>query len=371
MGVGSSTRRGNGRRVAAWSALLLAASPAAGLQEVPLQVLASRIAARDPVQSTPAGIAISVQGERVFVVPLQGVVLAEVEYRASGDLLLTWTTTTAGEVPRPLESPWHHERLERGPGRLSLDFRTTPGWRPNRVPYFLLQGTGEMVITRFRVRTLTSDAAAERESLDDAIRWSPIRLEHTTINYLPPTVWWASRGTLLHEILGAAFLAAAILGTVAWRVIRKRWEPGPAIAVSAVAAALAGDVVFAIRARQSVTLEPHVEAAGRLSGNFPLAPELGKLAALARANVRPGDRIGVQAREVDWFAWETLCFHVAPHPCVQVIPGRAAWSGLSGVDRLTPDEVDVVVYLHAGTPLLPGFSPVAALGPEALVARRR
>lgn len=371
MGVGSSTRRGKGRRVAAWSALLLAASPGAGLQEVPLPLLASRIVARDPVQSTPAGIPISVQGERVFVVPLQGIVGAEVEYRATGDVLLTWTTVTAEEAPRPLDSPWHHERLEPGPGRLSLEFRTTPGWRPGRVPYFLLQGTGEMVLTRFRVRTLSSDAAAETESFDDAVRWSPLRLEHTTINFLPPTVWWASRGTLLHEILGAAFLAAAILGTVAWRVIRKRWEPVPAIAVSAVAAALAGDVVFAIRARQSVALEPHVEAAGRLSGNFTLAPEVGRLAALARANVRPGDRIGVQAREADWFGWETLCFHVAPHPCVQVLPGKTAWSGLSGVDRLTPEEVDVVLYLHAGTPLLPGFSPAAVLGPEAFVARRR
>jgi hypothetical protein len=370
---------GRRRGVAAWSALLLLAAPGAGLglapgtglQDVPLPVLASRIVAKEGVRSAPSGIVVPVQGDRIFVVPLPGTVLMEMDYRASGDLLLTWTTTTAEQAPRPLDPPWHHERIEPGSGTLSLEFRTTPGWSPTRVPFFLLTGTGELVITALRVRTLTRDVGAETESLDEAIRWAPIRHDHNTVNFFLPTVWWASRGTLLFELLGPAFLAAMVLGAVGWRVVRKRWEPAAAVAVAAVAVALAGNVVFAIRARQLVSVEPHFGAAERLAANFRFGPEIGRLAALARKTVRPGERIAVQSDTSDWFPWETLCFHLAPHPCVQVVPGGASWTGLSGVDRLTPEEVDVVVYLHAKSPLLPGFQPVATLAPEAFVARRR
>ncbi|HET8733192.1 MAG TPA: hypothetical protein VFM45_05400 [Anaeromyxobacteraceae bacterium] len=379
MGGDRPRHPGWGKGVAAWWALLLAAAPVAGravaprtgLQDVPLPVLASRIIAGEGLRVSPAGLVVPVQGDRIFVVPLPGTVLAELDYRATGDLLLTWTTTTAEQAPRPLDSPWHHERLETGSGKLSLEFRTTPGWSPSRLPFFLLTGTGELVITALRVRTVGPDAGAEAASRDEAIRWAPVRHDHSTINFFFPTVWWASRGTLLFELLGPAFLAAMVLGAVAWRAVRKRWEPAPAIAVAAVAVALAGNVVFAVRARQLVSVEPRLGAADRLAANFKFGPEIGKLAALARSTVRPGERIAIQSDVADWFPWETLCFHLAPHPCVQVVPGAAAWSGLSGVDRLAPAEVDVVVYLHARTPLLPGYEPVATLAPEAFVARRR
>ena len=56
---------------------------------------------------------------------------------------------------------------------------------------------------------------------------------------------------------------------------------------------------------------------------------------------------------------------------MRVLPGAIVHEGLSGVDRLVTDQLDVLVYFEAGAPLLPGFSPVTALGPSALVARRR
>jgi hypothetical protein len=41
------------------------------------------------------------------------------------------------------------------------------------------------------------------------------------------------------------------------------------------------------------------------------------------------------------------------------------------VDRLRLDQIDAVVYFHAGTPLPAGFSPTSVLDKNAFVARRR
>jgi hypothetical protein len=356
-----------GKRVAAWAAMLLAAAPLPGWREIPIREIAPSLGARLGSE----GLTVEVDGPVGMFLPLRGVEVLQLDYRSAGQVMLTWLSASGNTVPLPHSSPWHREVLAPGSGRVTLDLRTTPLWRPERTPFLLLEGTGTVVLTGLRVRQASQDPAERTRSFDEAIRWSPIRVAHSTINSLDTPFWSASRQIRWMDALGFAFAGLAIAGSVAWWAKTRRWRPGPPLALAAVVVALAGDVVFAVRAAPALSLVPVPETEARLRQWTAFHPELGPLAALARGAIGARERVGVQAAEHDWFGWETLCFQLAPRPCVRVIPGATAFSGLQGVDNLRADEIDAIVYFHAGAPLPAGFRPVASLDKNAFVARRR
>jgi hypothetical protein len=351
--------------------LLLAAAPLPGAREIPLRVLAPQIGATSPIRIEADGLRLDVDGRTGVFLPLAGAEVIEIDYRAAGPLLLTWLSATGTTTPMPRTPPWHHEALRQGPGRLALDMRATPAWSPDRVPFLLLEGSGSLVVTGMRVRPVPAGPAERRRSVDSAQLWGPLRIGHTTINWIDPPMWSLTDGVTLGERLGAAFVAAALAGALLVLALRRRWRPAAPIAVVAVACALAADAVFAVRAWPALNLAPPSDAGARLRRNLSFSPETGALAALARETLGPSERVGVQVAPEAWFAWETVCFHLAPRPCVRVDPAATVHEGLSGVHRLTAADLDAVVYSHAPTPLLPGFAPVARVGANAFVARRR
>jgi hypothetical protein len=351
--------------------MLLAVAPLPGMREIPLVPVAAQLGATAPTRLTPEGISFDVNEWIGVFLPLPGTAVLEVDYRAAGIVLLTWGSAEGTTIPAPHSPPWHHQVLKPGPGRVTLDLRTTPMWTPDRVPVLYFEGTGSVVLTGLRVRQAAGGREAWIRERDEALRWAPIRIGHTTINLLGPPTWKDSEDLLLFEVLGVVFLILAAGGALAWLAARRRWAPAPFLAVAGVALTLAGNVVFLVRAWPALALRPRFDTSERLRENFHLDPAVGALAALARESIRPGERVGVQAAPNDWFPWEAICFHLAPNPCVRVLPKALVHEGLPGVERLVADQLDVVVYFEAREPLLPGFSPVAALGPSALVARRR
>ena len=361
-----------GRRAAAtWAAMLLAAAPIPAMQEIPLRAIADQLAATGPTRLTPEGLAFDVQENFAILLPLAGMESLQVDYRATGNLLLSWGSGEGERIPSPSLAPWHHLVLVPGNGRATLDFRTTPRWSAERVPFLFLQGTGSVVLTGLRARPAPEGREAWIQGRDEALRWAPLRIGHTTINHLDPPTWKASDGVFLFDLLGIAFVVLALGGSLAWLALRRRWRPAPFLAAAGIAAALAGNVVVLVRAWPALALRPVTDPGARLRENFHMDPELGALAAVARESVRPDERVGIQTKASDWFAWETLCFHLAPRRCVRVVPEAVSFEGLSGSGRLTADQLDVVIFLHAGVPLLPGFSPAETVTREAFVARRR
>ncbi len=228
-----------------------------------------------------------------------------------------------------------------------------------------------MVLERLWVRSAPEGTEAWLQGRDEALRWAPLRIGHTTINYLGAPVWQASTDLLLYEVLGGAFLVLAVGGALAWLVVRRRWRPAPFLAAVGVTLTLAGNGLFLARVWPVLALRPLADPATRLRENFHFRPELGALAALAQESIGLDESVGVQTWAEDWFAWETLCFHLAPRPCVQVVPGASVFKGMPGTDELVADQIDVLVYLDAGVNPLPGFSRHAALNSNAWVARRR
>jgi hypothetical protein len=368
-GRGSTGRRR--RTVAPWAALLLAVAPLPGAREVPPLAIASQVGATSPMQVTAEGLAFDVDGWVAVFLPLAGAEAIQIDYRAAGNLLLTWGSADGTTTPSPHFPPWHHEPLPPGTGRRTLELRTTNGWATDRVPYLYVEGTGTFVLTGLRARPAPEDPAAATRSRDDALRWAPIRVAHTTINLIEPQVWLASRDLLATDILAGIFLAGALGGTLSFWAWKRRWRPGPFVAGAAVATLLLGNVAFAIRIWPALALRPQPDAGARLRENLHFNPELGALAALAREQIRPGERVGVITHKADWFAWESLCFHLAPRPCARMMPGSARIEGLQGLNPMRIEDLDVVVSFHGGAALPPGFRPVAALNRNAFLARRR
>ncbi len=372
MDIGKTSREPRRRSAAApWAALLLAVAPLPGAREVSIPAIFGQVGTTAPTRLTSEGMAFDVREWAAVFLPLPGTAVLQVDYRVTGTVLLTWGSAEGTTTPSPHSPPWHHQVLKPGSGRVTLDFRTTSMWTPERVPFLYFEGDGGVVLTGLRTLSAPAGREAWTRERDEALRWAPIRIGHTTINLLDPPTWKESEGIFLFDVLGVAFVLLAVGGSIAWLAVRRRWVPGRFLAVAGVGISLAGNGVFLVRAWPDLALRPRLDTAERLRENFHLDPVVGALAALARESIRPGERVGVQVAPNDWFRWEAICFHLAPRPCVNVLPKAIAYDGLPGVERLVADQLDVVVYVNAGAPLLPGFSAVATIGPGLYLARRR
>ncbi|HVP67316.1 MAG TPA: hypothetical protein VMT17_08645 [Anaeromyxobacteraceae bacterium] len=375
-------RRAGGGGGSAWSGRLAASlalllfgcgrpeSP--GMQDAPLLPLAKASWSNVPIRAGEGELGLDVEQPSALVLPIRGAQELEIEYQASGILLLTYNTVDAesGKLPDHRGPPYRYRRLAPGRGRVRLDLRETANWSTRREPYLLLEGSGRFTITGLRYRPRPPDEASVRAALDRSAFLAPIAIGYTTVNLLYAPWWSQSERTFLYDRLGLLFLGLVAVGAVAALASRRIPLVG-AIAGAAILATAASDAVFLAKLLPSVELTFPLDPEARIRENHRYAPKLGALAALARRTLPPGDRVAVRSFPNDWFAPEVLCFNLAPRRCATLAPGAAEYVGPSQVDRLRPDEVDAVVSIDSAEPLPPGFARVAEVSPGAYVARRR
>jgi hypothetical protein len=363
------------RRPAAALALafLLAPAPAAraaspGLVPVSLEAIRSRMEATVPVDLTARGLEIRVESYAVLQLPLAAQEL-ELDVEADAPILLSWAPRSAGKV-RLYGPPWRYTALPRAPASVPVDLRATFDWTPTAQVVLVLKGAGTVVLHALRARPAPPTADEARAAHDRALLWAPESIGHTTINFVTPSFWSASRGIWLSDVVAGTALAALLAVLAAAWLRRRSLRPGPALSLAALVALALWDAHFLVRflPMANLSLEPDREA--RLRRNYYFDPEFGELAALARATLRPGERVGTMASPRDWFSPQTLCFLVAPRPCAIVHPGEEPHPGISRVGRLGSGELDAIVSFHGG-PLPEGFVPVASVTSQAVVARRR
>jgi hypothetical protein len=337
------------------------------LVAVPFDAIAGRLRATPSVHATPAGIEVAVDGPEYLAFPFAATGL-ELDVEGQGPVLLTWASLTDGSVAR-FGPPWRYVRVPEGASTLRLDLLATAGWTPRSQPILFLDGAGRVVVRAIRARRPWPEAERNREAYDAVQRWAPESVSHTTINFLTPSYWSVSDGIWFADVAAAVGLAALALTLGVTRLRGGRVRPRLAVAVGALAAFAVWDAQFAIRYLPMLRLGWEPDPDARVRDGYSFRPEFGALAALARTTLRPGDRVEVIAKERDWFAGQTMCFNLAPRPCVFANPGTGLRRGISGVGKLEDGEIDAVVTIRNG-PLPPGFVEVGRVSPTLVVGRR-
>jgi hypothetical protein len=358
----------------ALGALLLAPCPAPAeeaFQPVPLEALQGKLETAAPYTVGPGGLRLTVDGNTSVGLPFQAELL-ELDVEASGPVSLTWASRTAGVPFRPFGPPWRHLTLPRERRTVVLDLRITDGWNRQSRPVLGLTGAGVVTLHGLRASPVPRDSAEIVADFERAQRWAPEAPGHTTINFLTPSFWSATERVWLSDAVALMGLAAfAVAVAVAW-LRRKRPVLGRALAAGCLVAAGLWNVHLLVRFLPAFHLRPTLDVEERIRDHYDVAPDVGALAALARATLRPDERVGVLGSPGNWFAPQTLCFNLAPRPCVIMTAGtpQREYVGISQVGRLRAEELDAIVAYRAA-PLPEGFTPIAALGNSAIVARRR
>lgn len=363
----------------ALAAILIAASLLAApgaraeeeLRSVSLEALQGKLETQALHLVGPNGLEISVDGNTSVTLPLNAQVL-ELDVEVSGPVLLTWAARSPGRTFRPFGPPWRHVTLPRQRERVRLDLRITDGWTPAARPTLGLTGAAVVIIHGIRVLPIARDPDDLLAAVDRAQRWAPEAIGHTTINFLTPSYWSYVNGTWLADVVAIAGAAAFAVVLAAGWALRRRLLAARALAAGCLVAAGLWDVHLLARFLPAFHLRPTLDVEERIRDHYDLAPDVGALAALARATIPPGERVGVMASQGNWFAPQTICFNLAPRPCVvltSLVP-VAEHRGISQVGYLSDDQLDAIVA-HRVAPLPPGFTPVAAIGKSAVVARRR
>jgi hypothetical protein len=350
---------------------IVAATRAAAAEwvRVPVERLEGKLEASSPYELGPGGLRLAVDGNTSVSLPIQAELL-ELDVEASGPVSLTWASRTAGVPFRPFGPPWRHLVLPRERRVVVLDLRITDGWNAQARPVLGLTGTGVVTLHGLRMSPVPRDPATIVDDYDGAMRWAPEAPGHTTINFLTPSFWKASTQAWLTDAVALAGLAAFAAALALSWLRRRRLAVGGALAAGCLAAAALWDVHLLVRFLPAFHLRPTFDVEERIRDHYDVAPDVGALAALARATLRPDERVGVLGS--GWFAPQTICFNLEPRPCVILAPGapQAEYHGISQVGTLRLDQLDAVVAYRA-SPLPEGFTPVAALGNSAVVARRR
>ena len=323
------------------------------------------------VGPVPGGVIVDVDKSATLVFPFPGATQLVFDIEADGIFLLTWFTTDQQLKARVFGPPWRYLPLAPGQSRtLDLGFLATQDWFPAALPGIRLQGTGNVRITRVRRRSFVGGAVDAAQIHEASLRFAPDAVGQTTINGLLRPAWGQAGPTFVPEVLGFAGALLFVMVWVAARIRRKGWSAKSAAAVAIVATVIAYDLYALVRLVPAMHLRVELDPERRIRDNYYFSPEIGALASLARAQLGRSDKVGVQGDVTDWFGPQTLCFNLAPRPCVVLEANRLAGVGISSVRRLGVEALDAVLMYNAPDKLMTGFTPIAQVNRNVYLARR-
>ena len=357
------------------SVLVLAPGPAAA-DENPLQepdpasfIPSLKGVAR--VGPAPGGLVVDVDKLAIVVFPFPGATQVAFDVEADGIFLLSWFMADQQTKGRVFGPPWRYLTLRPGERRsVDLNLLAMLDWSPSASPGILLQATGTVRITGLHWRAFVGTAHEAAKVHEASLRFAPEAIGNTTINTLVRPVWSLAGPTFAPEILGFASFFVFVTVLLVIRIRRAGWAAGQAATVAIFVTVVAYDLYALGRLTPALHLRLEPDPELRIRDNYYFAPEIGALSFLARTHLGLAEKVGVQGDPADWFGPQTLCFNLAPRPCVILEPTRSGGTGISGVRHLGVNDLDAVVVYNAPDALIAGFTPAAQVNHNAYVARR-
>ncbi len=344
-------------------------SDAMPLHPVPLDAIVPQMETDGPLRLAPAGLQLDIDRRQTLTLPLRGLDLLELDVRSEGYFTLVWSDDGPPDTGRWPQPP-HYQRLPPGISTVRIPMLVGGAALAGGRPVLMVDGTGRLTITAVRASPLAPAPSDAKRQSDLATLLFPETIWHTTVNRLtPPQLsadpprWFADRAALLGAV------AAVVAGGLAWRRGGAPRAAAKGLVAGCLVASALSDGLLLVRLLPAFRLAPPPRVEERIRDNYYFDAEFGALAALARSTLRPTERVGTIAAADDWFTRQTLCFNLAPRPCVKVEGAGPRFPDLAGVRRLSLDELDAVVV--SGDAVAPaGFVPVARVSPYAFVARR-
>lgn len=359
-------------------ALLAPSAFAADYESVPLRDLISHIQTDAEKRGGADGLVLSIDRAARLALPLPGVKKLVLEYETKDNFLIKYTTILPDNAEvNPRE--FMHVTIPAGSGKMTLDFRATPKWSANSLPFLMLNGTGELTFTS--ISALASDKGTDFDAEKiGAFFWQPEEVKHTSINFLTAVYWDISQKQFWITTLGRWFIYLALILAILLFGYRnfgaKKEEDSLMLSESTYMPILCAVFILIANIHFMVRFAPLIHGQVFPSSNDKIRlnyqhPEFGHLAAAAHENISPDSTVLVYGQVGDWFSPQTFCFNIAPITCAMTTEQKDVYKGISGLTEIAADDVDVIIFYHSALSLPPGFQKIFELNQYAYIAEKQ
>ena len=247
-----------------------------------------------------------------------------------------------------------------------INLRDTINWDYNSFPYFVIEGTGRLVLEQVSAAVVPGQAVIEKEK-NRAFFWRPEQVRSMSMNFLTPVYWRYTSGYLWPDVLAIMFLVIAIPVTLISFLKRKDFKK--AFTLLSIISVLIFNDHFLIRFMPIVNTGFYLPNQEKIK-KYYFREEFGNIVAEARDAITASDKVVFMGPERDWFSKETLCFNIAPIPCVYYKPDSEKLAGLMDAYWINSSDVNVVVSYNSQYPLPSGFKKIFSQNKNTFIAKK-
>lgn len=292
-------------------ALLICHAPSAAAETIHIATNdAFWRAGRGVLTATPTTLTVAVNSETPIILDMNEIATLTFSYEADGWFSLTWDSI----VDQPhnfIDAFAQTAQIQKGNGKLTIDFRRNRQWADNTVPYLKVRGTGTLVIRDISAQMVDKpgDYIWQKRA---AFFMMPESIKPYSVNFLTPVYADEKRSLYFADALGILLVIAS------FSVVALSWKfkaiPARRIVVKLSMLAMAiYSIHFLVRFAPEVNATPFLPQEEKIASNM-YDRELGELIKDARQRIPPHSSVFVDSGESD-YPKRIICFYLMPRPC--------------------------------------------------------